>query len=395
VFEWDIIDPIGYYREDEKFNRLIAKYKNDDMKRIVVEGMWRDRIKYQVLRRFEWPPPLLCKQIFFTRGYYEDSDIRPTVNIENLHLMADRKRLFEETKLREANEHRDMLHDQAVIEHAPKPEEKKKVKKAAPAPVVTGQKRSLSDFDPEIYNREILEIKGLSKDTTKAEVEKMFPRAIVTLKPDDSGGLMAVMEFQNFGDSRAAFAKALKSKIRDHPLHNILPQMRVLGGTGRGSRGDVVYANPYMVKSKLPQSDVGKVKKGKTSKNLTDYDPNIYDYQHLIIKGIPGDTNKDMIKKQFEPLKIKVEHLDIDPSNGTLIATIRLKSDEDAIKAYKDNHEQFINHGEMDIVPAKRDHNKPKKEKKEESPEYEMVEEVTYEVVKKKKDKKDKKGKKK
>jgi len=390
VFEWDIIDPIGYYREDAKFNRLITKYKNDDMKRIVVEGMWRDRIKYQVLRRFEWPPPLLFKQLFFTRGYYEDDEIRPTVNIENLHLMADRKRLFEETKLREANEHRDLLHDQAVIEH--KPEVKKK---PPPPPVVTGQKRSLSDFDPEIYNREILELKGLPKETTKAELEKMFPKAIVTMKPDESGGVMAVMEFQKFDDSRAAFRKALKSKIHDHPMHNILPQMRVLGGSGRGSRGDVVYANPYMVKSKLPQSDVGKAPKPKTSKNLTDYDPNIYDYQHLIVSGIPGDTSKDMIKKQFEPFKIKVEKLDIDPTNGRLIATIRMKSDEDAIKAYKNNHEQFINHGEMDIVPAKRDLNKPKKEKKQDNPEYEMVEEVTYEVVKKKKDKKDKKGKKK
>jgi hypothetical protein len=43
---------------------------------------------------------------------------------------------------------------------------------------------SLSEFDPMIFNRNILVLKNLPKDTTIEELQKQFPKAIITLVDD-------------------------------------------------------------------------------------------------------------------------------------------------------------------------------------------------------------------
>ncbi|XP_021951645.2 uncharacterized protein LOC110848684 [Folsomia candida] len=636
VFEWDIQDPVGYYAEDEKYAALLKVFEKDEVKVAVLDGMWRDRIKYQVLRRFTWPPPLFLKQIFFTRGYYEDYEPRPTVNIQWLHLQRDAKRQKQEAKMRRAGENRynlqmafdnslgpkaslsefdesiynrnllvirglsrdtdpallrkmfpkghvvllddgmgglkaevefknlddaragyrtgmssninghrlnilpkrwprpslsdfdpvvynreilvirglekdvpiellkemfpkakivmkdngtggqtaEMTFDNEddsseaylkaisskikgytinilpierkphpkdslsqfdpviynreilIIKNMPKTTDLEKIKKMfpngtvtakdngkggfdieiafksyddsaaaykkalnekidgkpfyirpiqwegeygpgaggkgddlskfkkpakpPPPPVITGQKKSLSEFDPLVYNRQILNIKGLSKDTPQSLLDQMFPTGIVTMKDDGKGGLEAEIEFQSEDDSRAAFRHALKSKIKGQAI-NILPIMR-LPGSGQDDidRGDVIYANPYMIKSKiqahpLRSKDPPKGVKPKTTKKLNEYDPIDYDYLKLDVHGIPPGTKKEDIKKIF-PRASEIKSLDPDVRYpGKLNAVVIFKTREDAMYSYIDNHEQIINGGEMDIIPQRKD----------------------------------------
>jgi hypothetical protein len=97
--------------------------------------MWRDRIKYQVLRRFTWPPALKFNQIFFTRGYYEDYESKPTIDIQWLHLGSDKRRAKKEALMRKAGENRMNL--QMALHNN------------------MDRKESLSEFDPMMYKRNV------------------------------------------------------------------------------------------------------------------------------------------------------------------------------------------------------------------------------------------------
>jgi len=72
LFARKLLPPLGFYREADKYTQLRSKFKDDDLKLEAIDEMWVDYQKYQVRKRFRWPPQLICKKFFWTTGYYAD-----------------------------------------------------------------------------------------------------------------------------------------------------------------------------------------------------------------------------------------------------------------------------------------------------------------------------------
>lgn len=72
LFARKLLPPLGFYRESQKYADLKKRFVDDPFKLDALDEMWHDYKKYQIRKRFRWPPQLFFKKFFWTTGYYAD-----------------------------------------------------------------------------------------------------------------------------------------------------------------------------------------------------------------------------------------------------------------------------------------------------------------------------------